>query len=645
MKKHNIHTSGIECVEDFKKNGIGALETMSEKKVVDFLREMNKVYYNEEKPMMTDTQYDIVKEYIEKKYPNNKVLREIGAPVEKQKVVLPYFMGSMDKIKPDTDALENWKKKYKGPYILSCKLDGISALYTTENGKEKLYSRGDGKIGQDISHLIKYLKLPKVNCVVIRGELILPKHVFESKYRTKFANSRNMVAGLVNQKKVDVAIQDVHFVAYEVIQPVLKPSKQFELLKSFEPNIESVLYKKTDVLDNKMLSETLVEWRQNYEYEIDGVIVCNDEIYERKEDNPEHAFAFKMVLYDQVAEAKVVDVLWTASKDGYLKPRVQIEPIRLCGVKIEYATGFNGSFIYKNKIGVGSVVQIIRSGDVIPHITKVLVPINEPKMPNVPYKWNASGVDIVLEDIENDENVNEKNITGFFQGIGVEGLSSGNIKRIVRGGYDSVAKIIAMQKEDFLKIEGFKDKTATKIQNGIQEKVKEAKLITIMDASNVFGRGFSEKKIELILKEEPTVLVSKEQQERKIQRITEIKGMARKSAEAFVERINDFMKFLKETHLEYKLQEIQKDENASKIVKNHELYGKTVVMSGFRDSVLQEKLKTLGVNVGSTVSSKTFVLLVKEMKEEDSGKIKDAKKHSIPIMMVGDFVEKYRMNK
>jgi DNA polymerase-3 subunit alpha len=99
-------------------------------------------------------------------------------------------------------------------------------------------------------------------------------------------------------------------------------------------------------------------------------------------------------------------------------------------------------------------------------------------------------VDIVLEDIENDETVNEKNITGFFQEIGVEGLSSGNIKRIVRGGYDSVAKIIAMQKEDFLKIEGFKDKTATKIQNGIEEKLKRtfSLLRHFLDA---FHRGYS----------------------------------------------------------------------------------------------------------------------------------------------------------
>ena len=74
-----------------------------------------------------------------------------------------------------------------------------------------------------------------------------------------------------------------------------------------------------------------------------------------------------MVLSDQVVEAKVVDVLWAPSKDGYLKPRVRIEPVVIGGARIEYATAFNGAFV-ENKIGIGAVVRMVRSGDVIPYI-------------------------------------------------------------------------------------------------------------------------------------------------------------------------------------------------------------------------------------------------------------------------------------
>jgi DNA ligase (NAD+) len=617
---------------DFKKNGISVLEKLNEKDLSQLLREANRAYYNEE-PFFTDNQYDIVKEFIENKYPSNPVLHEIGAPVERNKVTLPYPMGSMDKIKPDTNALANWMAKYKGPYVLSCKLDGVSGLYTTEGGVSKLYTRGDGKVGQDISHLIPYLRLPKTKGIVIRGEFIIPRALFEAKYKDKFANPRNMVAGIVNHKTINPAIKDLHFVAYEVMKPIKKPSEQMALLLTLD--VETVMYKVDPTITNELLSKTLLDWRYNYAYEIDGVIVANDAVYERKSGNPEHAFAFKMVLSDQVAEAKVVDVIWAPSKDGYLKPRVQIEPINLGGVQITYATGFNGAFINDNKIGVGATIELIRSGDVIPYIRKVVVPAEEAKMPSVPFKWNDTHVDIMLEDLESDETVREKNITGFFRGIGVEGLSTGNIKRIMEAGYNTVPKILNMTVADFLQVDGFKEKTATKLYDGIREKIQAATLTTIMSASNMFGRGFSEKKIELIMESYPQVLLSKETDSQKVAKIAAIKGMASKSAEAFVERIPDFINFVKEAGLVKKLGEEKKQVDQS-----HPLFGKSIVMTGFRDAAIQETLKNIGAKLGSSVSSKTFVVLVKD-KEEDTGKANEARKLGVPLMTPQEFMSKY----
>lgn len=620
---------------DFKKSGISVLESLNEKDLSQLLREANRAYYNEE-PFFTDNQYDIVKDFIESKYPSNPVLHEIGAPVERNKVTLPYPMGSMDKIKPDTNALANWVAKYKGPYVLSCKLDGVSGLYTTEGNVPKLYTRGDGKVGQDVSHLIPYLRLPKTKGIVIRGEFIIPKALFDAKYKDKFANPRNMVAGIVNHKTINEAIKDLHFVAYEVMKPIKKPSEQMALLLTLD--VETVLYKVEPTISNELLSKTLLDWRYNYAYEIDGVIVANDAIYERKPGNPEHAFAFKMVLSDQVAEAKVVDVIWAASKDGYLKPRVQIEPINLGGVQITYATGFNGAFINDNKIGIGATIELIRSGDVIPYIRKVVVPAEEPKMPSVPFKWNDTHVDIMLEDLGSDETVREKNITGFFRGIGVEGLSTGNIKRIMEAGYDSVPKILNMTIADFLQVDGFKEKTATKLHDGIKDKVEAATLTTIMSASNMFGRGFSEKKIDLIMESYPEVLLSKETNSQKVAKIAGIKGMAVKTSEAFVERIQDFINFIKEAGLVKKLGEGIVEKKS--LDQSHPLFGKSIVMTGFRDTSLQEALKNIGAKIGSSVSSKTFVVLVKD-KEEDTGKANEARKLGVPLMTPQEFTSKY----
>jgi len=631
--EYKIDENIIKTIELFKKNGITILDKLNEKQLSLLLRELNKSYFNQN-PLMSDSQYDIIKEYFEKKYPANQVISEIGAAVSSRKVNLPYMMGSMDKIKPDTNALSSWAVKFKGPYILSCKLDGVSGLYTTEGLVPKLYTRGDGKVGQDISHLIPYLNLPKNKNIVIRGEFIIPKSVFETKYKTEFANPRNMVAGIVNHKSVNVSvIKDLHFVSYELIKPVMKPSEQMTFLSTMD--LKVVFWRAENNLTNEILSQSLVEWREKYLYEIDGIIITNNNIYERKAGNPEHAFAFKMVLSDQIAEAKVVDVIWTPSKDGYLKPRVQIEPINLGGVRIEYATGFNGAFIRDNKIGIGAVIELIRSGDVIPHIRKVIVYAEEAKMPLVSYKWNDTQVDIMVENLEVDETVREKNITGFFRGIGVEGLSSGNVSRMMEAGFDSIIKILNMNVEDFLKVEGFKEKTTNKLYNGIREKIEAASLIQVMSASNLFGRGFNEKRLELILNSYPEVLLSNESIQQKVAKVSAIKGMATKTSEAFVERINEFIQFMKEAGLTDKLYFEKQN-----VQSNHPLFEKTIIMTGFRDASVQDIIKKVGAKLGASVSKQTFIVIVKDL-NEDTGKVLDAKKLGIPIMTLEEFKIKY----
>jgi NAD-dependent DNA ligase len=172
----------FNLVESFKKDGIKVLESLSEKQLSEMIDAANNAFHCEGKPIMLDNEYDILYEFTQKKYPKNNVLQNVGGIVEKNKVKLPYEMASMDKIKPDAGILPNWMKKYTGPYTLSCKLDGVSGLYSTEGDIPKLYTRGDGKVGQDISHMIPHLRLPKDKNIVIRGEFIIPKQIFNIKY-------------------------------------------------------------------------------------------------------------------------------------------------------------------------------------------------------------------------------------------------------------------------------------------------------------------------------------------------------------------------------------------------------------------------------------------------------------------------------
>jgi len=669
IKKRKVLVTGvIGIMKDFVKKGKGVLEGLSEQQLVDVIVKANDLYYNHpDKVILSDDQYDIIREYLEEKYPDNPILKTVGAPIvgKKDKVVLPFPMPSMDKIKPSTKALEKWIAKYNKPssYEISAKLDGTSGLYTTINGVGKLYTRGDGLIGKDISHLIPFLRLPdakKHAGLVIRGEFVISKANFEKYFKSKGSkNARNTVAGLTNTLVGTTDHTYVDYVGYEVMQPEMTPAKQMEMMEKTLGMI-TVKHKTVVVLNAEMLSDLLVDWRQNYTYEIDGIIVAHNKIYrERQNKNPEHAFAFKMVLSDQVAEAKVVNILWTPSKDGYLKPRVQIEPVELGGVTIEYATGFNAEFIEKHKLGVGSVVELVRSGDVIPHIQKVIRSAKEPLMPDVDYVWNDTHVDIMLVDKGADAVVREKNILGFFKTLDVEGVGPGVVKKMMSAGYSSVPAILRMTKDDFLGLEGFKEKMADKVYTHIQNGLANVTLPMLMKASNIFGRGFGERKLKPVLKKYPNILVDKESDAEKIAKLVTVDGWSTKSSTEFVKHIGEFVAFLKECGLYERFVvgagddgvgtghgdgvgtgDGHGDGHGDGVDTTHPLYGKKVVMTGFRDKELAKRIESVGGEIGSSVSKKTFVVLVKDL-NEDTGKAEQARQLGVSLMTPDGFKQMY----
>jgi NAD-dependent DNA ligase len=351
-----------------------------------------------------------------------------------------------------------------------------------------------------------------------------------------------------------------------------------------------------------------------------------------------------MVLSDQVAEAKVVDVLWSPSKDGYLKPRVQIEPIRLGGVMIEFATGFNAAFIEQNRIGVGAVIELVRSGDVIPHIKHVISGATVTKMPMVPYIWNSTHIDILLENAGDDITVRLKNITGFFKGLEVVGLGEGNMKKIIEAGFDTIPKILRMTVADFLTIPGFQVKMAEKLVSGIKKQISSVSLITIMAASNLMGRGMGERKIKSILDAYPDILVSPLRDEEKVRLLIGIEGNAEKTAKLFVDNIPIFLAFLTECGLEDKLRvgglENKVVSGPVVDITTHPLHKQSVVMTGARDAGVISLLKSVDGKMGSSVTKNTKVLVANDISDRSS-KIVDAERLGIPIMTPSEFIALY----
>ena len=631
-------------IENFKMQGYISLCMLTEINLTNMLKIANDEYYCNGISIMTDAQYDILREYTLSIYPENITAQKghascvINLKIDKNKILLPYEMWSMDKIKPDTNALSKWLVNYNTDnYVISCKLDGVSGLYVYENDSQKLYTRGNGTIGQDISHIIPYIKVPNIKNIAIRGEFVISKQKFTEKYSADFANSRNFVAGLINKKTIDSdKLQDIDFVIYEIINYTtpLTPLQQLIFLE--KENVEVVQYDVFNNISNQLLSDILIAWRNSYKYEIDGVICTYNNIYQRKTGNPDHSFAFKMILTEQIAEAKVVNVLWSPSKDGFLKPRIQIEPVILGGAKIEFTTGFNGKFINDNKIGIGAIVKIIRSGDVIPTIISVSSSAPEALMP-LEYTWTESNVDIMV--INKSENiiVKEKIFEVFFKTIGVEGFKSGKINKVIAAGYDTIPKILQMNIEHFENIDGFAHLSSTQIYNSIHEKIEEASLLTLMVASN-FARGICFKKIKSILDKVPDILTNNDSIEEKIQRIENIKGIAHLTATKFIESIPDFIEFLTTANLLSKLSNIQ----VIKCIddKQHILYRKQLVITGCKQQPMRDYIESKGGEVSNNVTANTFMVITKN-NSISTTKTNTALQKNITIITEELFIKNY----
>jgi DNA ligase (NAD+) len=621
-----------EFLKILKKNKLDILKNIKEY--------LDDKYYNTgEESDFSDEQYDILKEIITNYDTNEK--KKVGSKIreDNNRVKLPYWLGSLDKIKAEElNKLENWKKKNnEDEYIIENKLDGISCLLFYENEKVKLYTRGDGIIGADITHLLEYIKnIPLLkNKISIRGELIMQDKIFKEKYSKDNSNGRNMVSGLVNGKSLRDGTEDIEFIAYEIIldeEKQSKPFTQLELLKKYGFTVVNNIIIKNDELSIDNLSEILIENKSKSIYDIDGIIIqANKEYVRNKKDNPKYAVAFKMTISDNLIEAEVDDVEWNISKHKLLKPRIKIKPVNLNGITITYASGFNAKYIVEKSIGKGSIIEITRSGDVIPFIVSVIKPSKEPDMPKVPYKWNENNVDIIIEDDE--ENIAEiKMISSFFSSMGIKNISDATVEKIYKSGYDTLIKIFKANKDDFEKIEGFQKKLSEKIYTNIHSGLKNITKDVLLGSSGIF-EGIGKRKLKVLFDNFPDILDIKLSDKDMLEKIIKVEGFSDKTGEKIILNLNKARDFLEEVK-PYVVYENKKDEITEK------LKDITVLFSGFRNEELEKQIILNGGKLLTSVSKNLKILIVKD-KENTSSKIEKARKLNIDILFEGEFIENY----
>ena len=604
-------------------------------------------YYNTSKSIISDTIYDLLIDYLRLRNPKSNVLKQIGAKVKsKNKVKLDYFLGSMDKIKPDNPSyLDSWKKKYKAPYLLSDKLDGVSALLTYDNNNNiKLYTRGTSEEGQDISNLIKYLNVPSYdviktfvnskkiktenenNIIALRGELIIKSQIFDKNWSSTLKNARNSVSGLVNSKKINPDLaKNTDLVLYEIVDPFYTYSEQFKLIEEMGFNV--VKYKKVNEISFESLSSYLLERRQNSDYKVDGIIVTNNVLHKRSVDsNPDYAFAYKDVLEDQKAITKIKEIEWNVSKNGSIIPTVIIEPVDIGGVEINRVTGSNARNIVDSGLGKNAIIEVIRSGDVIPKIQQVIKSV-EPTLPKGKWHWNETKVHIVSDDMDSDA-ISIKTIYSFFSTVETKGMGEANVTKIYNSGYNTIEKIVKIKKEDLLKIDGFKEKSADNLIKAIKDSLSDMELATFMTASNILGDNIGIKRIQQILDVYPNILTnySKWSKNEFIEKIKEVDGW-NENAEIFVSNFSNFIKFYDKMNKYISFKKKEK-------IKDSKLSGLTIVLSGFRDSELQNTLENFGVRIINSISKNVDYLVVKDKTtlDEMTGKVKKALELNIKVI-------------
>jgi NAD-dependent DNA ligase len=326
----------------------------------------------------------------------------------------------------------------------------------------------------------------------------------------------------------------------------------------------------------------------------------------------------------------------------------------------------------------------------------VLVPAQAPLMPNsteYEYIWNATNIDIILVHNKTDPRVIEKTIIKFFKDLEVEGLGDKNVKKILASGANTIEKIINASIEDLMKVEGFKQKMASKIHSSIKTQVKKASVAQLASASNIFGQGFAEKTISTILEANPTILTSDLTDEEKVAQIKAVKGFADKTARQFVKSIAQFNSFMEkirpiqettiqETTIKVKENELKENELKENELKENELKenelkenelkenelkenetieeselkeedqqsnslkNKVLVLSDFDKSVYTKKEITnevikLGGRVEATVTKETNILVVGNILKQTTKIVKAKKNSAIEIIQLDSFLKKY----
>ncbi len=606
-------------------------------------------YYTSDNPSVSDSEYDrLYRELVELEtaYPDqvsaDSPTHRVGGKVldgfEKYSHQYPLYSLQDAFSREELEAFDaRVRKEVAHPtYICELKIDGLSISLTYEKGILVVgATRGDGSVGENITENLKRVKdipltLPEELDITVRGECYMPRASFDQVNQARqengepeFANPRNAAAGTLRQLDTAVvAKRNLATFLYQEASPSTRDSQE-KVLKHLEQlgfvvNPKRILAENIDEIWDFI--QEVGEERDNLPYDIDGVVIKVNDLAGQEElgftvKAPKWAVAYKFPAEEK--EAQLLSVDWTVGRTGVVTPTANLTPVQLAGTTVSRATLHNVDYIAEKDIRKDDTVIVCKSGDIIPAVLRVVeskriseekldIPSNCPSCdsqllhfedevalrcvnPDCPAQIMGSLIHFASRDA--------MNITGLGPSI-VEKLFAADLVK-------DVADIYRLKEEDFLLLEGVKEKSASKLYQAIQaSKENSAEKL-------LFGLGIrhvGSKASQLLLQHFHSIENLAQADPEEVASIESLGGVIAKSLQTYfaTEGSEILLRELKEAgvNLDYKGQTVVADAALS---------GLTVVLTGklerLKRSEAKSKLESLGAKVTGSVSKKTDLVV------------------------------------
>jgi DNA ligase (NAD+) len=284
-------------------------------------------------------------------------------------------------------------------------------------------------------------------------------------------------------------------------------------------------------------------------------------------------------------------------------------------------------------IGPGAIINVTRSKEVIPFIVGVSEPCDEFKWPDVDYVWDENKVHLNVVDASPEviANMRIKFFAKFFAKMGIKHVSKATVRKMYEHGLDTLLKILAVDKKELLQIDGFKDKSATRIVENIQKGLQEVNAPELLGAASVFGFGVGRKRVIALMTDIPDLLTAKKKGLKK--RILGVEGFSEIMAQKVYENIDNAVEFIDTVSQYVSFTEDTRVSDA--------LVGQKFVFSGFRSKELEQNIVDRGGKTATSVSKKTSGVIVASKGLKASGKVAKANTLGIPVYTKEEFMKKF----